>query len=157
MRSAAFIVPGRGSFAECTAEKERKSMTRAPEPNVVAIINSNEDVVEAIRLILGDVGFITVGAHLVDFKKGRRDLVSFLQEHNPRVIVLDIAPPYEENWNFFQLIQNSQAARGRQFVLTTTNKNILEELVGKTHTIELVGKPFDLDEIVKAVQKMSKA
>ena len=138
------------------AEKERKSMTSAPEPNVVAIINSNEDVVEAVRLILGDAGFVTIGAHLVDFKKGRRDLVAFLQEHDPRVIVLDIAPPYEENWNFFQLMKNSQAARGRQFVLTTTNKKILEDLVGKTSTIELVGKPFDLDEIVKAVQKMMK-
>jgi DNA-binding response OmpR family regulator len=138
------------------AEKERKSMTSAPEPNIVAIINTNEDVVEAIRLILGDAGFVTIGAHLVDFKKGRRDLVAFLQEHNPRVIVLDIAPPYEENWNFFQLMKNSQAARGRQFVLTTTNKKILEDLVGKTSTIELVGKPFDLDEIVKAVQKMMK-
>jgi DNA-binding response OmpR family regulator len=131
-------------------------MTSAPEPNVVAIINSNEDVVEAIRLILGDAGFVTIGAHLVDFKKGRRDLVAFLLEHDPRVIVLDIAPPYEENWNFFQLMKNSQAARGRQFVLTTTNKKILEDLVGKTSTIELVGKPFDLDEIVKAVQKMMK-
>jgi DNA-binding NtrC family response regulator len=136
--------------------EREKSMTSAPEPNVVAIINSNEDVVEAIRLILGDAGFVTIGAHLVDFKKGRRDLVAFLQEHDPRVIVLDIAPPYEENWNFFQLMKNSQAARGRQFVLTTTNKKILEDLVGKTSTIELVGKPFDLDEIVKAVQKMMK-
>ena len=132
-------------------------MTSAPEPNVVAIINSNEDIVEAIRLILGDAGFVTVGAHLVDFKKGRQDLVAFLQEHNPRVIVLDIAPPYEENWNFFQLIKNTLAAEGRQFVLTTTNKKILEDLVGKTSTIELIGKPFDLDEIVKAVQKMMKA
>jgi CheY-like chemotaxis protein len=139
------------------AGKESNTMTGTPQPNVVAIINSNEDIVEAIRLILGDAGFVTVGAHLVDFKKGRLDLVSFLEEHNPRVIVLDIAPPYEENWNFFRLIQNSQAANGRQFVLTTTNKKILEKLVGKTPTIELVGKPFDLDEIVKAVQKMSKA
>jgi DNA-binding response OmpR family regulator len=132
-------------------------MTSAPEPNVVAIINSNEDIVEAIRLILGDAGFVTVGAHLVDFKKGRQDLVAFLQENNPRVIVLDIAPPYEENWNFFQLIKNTLAAEGRQFVLTTTNKKILEDLVGRTSTIELIGKPFDLDEIVKAVQKMMKA
>jgi CheY-like chemotaxis protein len=156
-RSAAFLVSGRGCFAECMAEKERISMTSTPQPDVVAIINSNEDVVEAIRLILGDAGFVTVGAHLVDFKKGRLDLVTFLQEHNPRVIVLDIAPPYVENWNFFQLMKDTQAANGRQFVLTTTNKKILDELVGKTHTIELVGKPFDLDEIVKAVQKMSKA
>ncbi|HZU67659.1 MAG TPA: hypothetical protein VFA09_10315 [Ktedonobacteraceae bacterium] len=132
-------------------------MSSAPDPNVVAIINSNEDIVEAIRLILGDAGFVTVGAHLVDFKKGRQDFVAFLREHNPRVLVIDIAPPYEENWNFFQLLKNSEATKGRQFVLTTTNRKVLEELVGKTVSIELVGKPFDLDEIVKAVEKMMKA
>ena len=132
-------------------------MTNAPKSNVVAIINSNEDIVEAIRLILGDAGFVTVGAHLVDFKKGRQDLVAFLQEHNPKVIVVDIAPPYEENWNFFQLMKDSQAAKDRHFVLTTTNKKILEDLVGETVSIELVGKPFDLDEIVKAVQKTMKS
>src|SRR5690349_19503607 len=111
-------------------------MTSTSEPNVVAVINSNEDIVESIRLILGDAGFVTVGAHLVDFKKGRQELVAFLQEHNPKVIVLDIAPPYEENWNFFQLMKNSQEVSGRHFVLTTTNKKILEGLVGKTPTIE---------------------
>ncbi len=143
---------------KCTSEKESNPMTSTPpEQNVVAVINSNEDIVESIRLILGDAGFITIGAHLVDFKKGRQDLVAFLQEHNPKVIVLDIAPPYEENWHFFQLLKNSQEVSGRHFVLTTTNKKILEGLVGKTPTIELVGKPFDLDEIVKAVQKMMKA
>lgn len=142
---------------KCKAEKERKTLTNIPESNIVAIINSNEDIVEAIRLILGDAGFVTVGAHLVDFKKGRQDLVAFLEEHNPSVIVLDIAPPYDENWNFFQLMKNTQAVKGRQFVLTTTNKKVLEDLVGETVSIELVGKPFDLDEIVKAVQKMVKS
>ncbi|HLH63983.1 MAG TPA: hypothetical protein VKV20_20085 [Ktedonobacteraceae bacterium] len=132
-------------------------MSSAPESNVVAIINSNEDIVEAIRLILGDAGFVTVGAHLVDFKKGRQDFVAFLGEYNPKVIILDIAPPYEENWNFFQLLKNSEAAKGRQFILTTTNRKVLEGLVGETVSIELVGKPFDLEEIVKAVEKMMKA
>ena len=121
--------------------------------NVVAVINSNEDIVETIQLVLSDAGFVAVGSHLVDFKKGRKDFVAFLQEHNPKVIVLDIAPPYQENWAFFQLMRNAREVADRKFVLTTTNKKILEDLVGATEAIEIVGKPFDIEEILAAVQK----
>jgi len=73
------------------------------------------------------------------------------------VIVYDIAPPYEENWQFLQLVKDAQQAQGRQFVLTTTNKAVLERLVGQTDAIEIIGKPFDLDEIVTAVKKKLEA
>ena len=92
----------------------------------VAVINSNEDIVEAIRLMLDDAGIASVGAHVVDFKKGRKDLIAFYHDYNPRVIVYDIAPPYEENWTFFQLVKATQETQGRHFLLTTTNKAVLD-------------------------------
>jgi DNA-binding NtrC family response regulator len=69
------------------------------------------------------------------------------------VIIFDIAPPYEENWTFFQLIKNVKEVEGRKFIITTTNKGILETFVGKTDAIEIVGKPFDIEEIVTTVKK----
>jgi hypothetical protein len=42
--------------------------------------------------------------------------------------------------------------RGRQLVVTTTNKRALE-LVGETGAIEIIGKPYDLDHVVDAVKK----
>ncbi len=38
-------------------------------------------------------------------------------------------------------------------VLTTTNKRVLEALVGPTDVLELIGKPFDLDELFAAVAR----
>lgn len=122
----------------------------------VAVINSNEDIVEAIQLILNDAGYHSVGGHVIDFKKGRKDFVAFFKEHTPNVIIFDIAPPYEENWNFFQLIKNVKEAEGAQFIITTTNKGMLERFAGKTDAIEIVGKPFDLEEILMAVKKRFK-
>ena len=68
--------------------------------------------------------------------------------------VLDIAIPYEENWRFLQLLMSSESMNGRKVVITTTNKRALEQLIGqKTEAHELVGKPYDLQAIVDAVQR----
>lgn len=132
-------------------------MPETENRSLVAVINSNEDVVESIRLMLDDDGIRSVAGHVIDFKRGRQDFVAFLKEHDPRVIIYDIAPPYEENWRFLQLLKDSQEAQGRQFILTTTNKAVLERLVGQTDAIEIIGKPFDLDEIVTAAKEKLQA
>ena len=67
-------------------------MTNKHPIHTVAVINSNEDIIEFLRLLLEDEGFHAVGEHLVSFKKGRVDFAAFCQQHQPEVFVLDIAP-----------------------------------------------------------------
>lgn len=122
----------------------------------VAVINSNEDIVQAIQLMLSEEGFHSVGAHVIDFKHGRKDFVAFCQEYNPQVILFDIAPPYEENWNFFQLLKNTQVAAERAFIVTTTNTAALEKVVGETVAIEILGKPFEMEEMLTAIHNKLK-
>jgi hypothetical protein len=38
-------------------------------------------------------------------------------------------------------------------VLTTTNNRALDELVGPTPTHELLGKPYEIDELLAAVHR----
>src|SRR5690349_12147373 len=113
--------------------------------SVIAVVNSNDDIVELVRAVLEEEGFLTVKAHIPDIRRGRVDFVQFLEEEDPRVIVYDVAPPFEESWRFLHLILSSRAADGRQFVVTTTNRTALETLVGDTDAIELLGKPYDLN------------
>jgi DNA-binding NtrC family response regulator len=116
----------------------------------VAIFNSSEDTVEALRIIFERHGCETVSAHIDEIKRGAVDFVEFVKTHDPRALVYDIAPPYDHNWTFLKLIRNTEVMRGRPVVVTTTNKANLERLVGPTDAIEIIGKPYDLEQVVLA-------
>jgi CheY-like chemotaxis protein len=121
---------------------------------LIAIINTTVETIDMLREVLEDEGFAAVAAYVVALKRGDQDLATFFAEHQPQAVIFDIAIPYEENWNFLQqqVLPASRLAEGR-FVLTTTNKAVLERLVGPTAAIEIVGKPFDLETIVTAVRR----
>ena len=118
----------------------------------VAILNSSEDTVEMLRIQLENAGMVTVGGHVPDIKRGKLDFQDFVGRHRPDVIVWDIGPPYEENWTFFNLVRTTDAAREVRFVLTTTNRDRLLKVCGDCDPVEIVGKPYDLDQVTKAVQ-----
>jgi CheY-like chemotaxis protein len=128
-------------------------VTTKQRASMVAIINSSSAVIELLRTLLESAGYETVTAHIDDIKNGGLDLLDFLKTHDPQVVIYDISIPYEENWTFLKLVRDTEAASGRRFVITTTNKQRLEQLVGPTDTLEIVGKPFDLDQVLAAVQR----
>jgi DNA-binding response OmpR family regulator len=121
---------------------------------VIAIVNTSEEVSELLKEVLQEEGFPRVVIRfIVNFKKGLDDFGSFLRSYNPIVIIYDIAIPYRENWDYFQKLRNEEEARGRSFLLTTTNKAALEGFVGPTETLEIVGKPFDLQALIASVRR----
>jgi DNA-binding NtrC family response regulator len=119
----------------------------------IAVINDNDDVLALMRRWLESDGFTVVTEHVTNLKDGRLDLAEFVEAHDPEVIVYDVAPPYEHNWAFLKVVQGSEPARGRPFVLTTTNKAALERFVGPTGAHEILVKPFDLGEVTAAVRR----
>ncbi len=128
-------------------------MSDPKHEKVIAVVNSNEDTVEMLRSCLQQHGFSSiVTGHIHDFKTGLSDFPDFVSQHDPKVIVYDVSIPYDKNWTFLRLLLDTEAMRGRKVVVTTTNKVRLEELVGPTEAIEIVGKPYDLERIVGAVK-----
>ena len=63
------------------------------KPPVVALFNSNDDTVELIRAWFEGAGIVVVSAHLDEVKRGSVDLMSFVDQHKPAAVVIDIAPP----------------------------------------------------------------
>jgi DNA-binding NtrC family response regulator len=133
-------------------------MTEWQTPIVVAVLNTNDDLVELLRVALEQAGMIVVSAHIDDLRRGTLDLPNFLRQHDPRVVVYDVPPPYEAHWRFFEHLRQSPDLQGREFILTSTNVDRLYETVGTKEPIfELVGKPYDLERITRAVKEASRA
>jgi DNA-binding response OmpR family regulator len=120
----------------------------------VGVFNASDDTVEMLCDMLELHGLRGVNAHVSDIERGDVDFVAFIAEMNPDVLIWDISPPYDRNWNFFQLVRSSEVVKSRGIVVTTTHKAHLDKIAGHdTGAIEIIGKPYDLDLIIKAVKK----
>ncbi len=130
----------------------------ANTPAVVAIVNTNPDLVRMLRMALERAGFIVFEIFIEDIKLGAADVDSFLSQHNPKVIVYDLAPPYDVNWRFLDHLRTATDFRDRQFVLTSVNVRNAEEVVkGDESVYEIVGEDKDIAEVVRAVREASRA
>jgi hypothetical protein len=126
-------------------------------PPVVAVINSTSDIVDMLRLALERAGLTVVSALTRDIREGHVDIERFVQQHDPRVILYDIAPPYDANWNLFQHMAGIPVMSGRQFVITSTNARQVEDLAGpQEHVYEIVGKQRDIGAIMQATREALK-
>jgi CheY-like chemotaxis protein len=138
------------------------AMTRSSgdvdKPIVVAIVNTNPDVVRRLRIALEQVGFVVLVVHVEEMKLGVADVDTLLNQHDPRVIVYDVAPPYEQNWRFLDHLRANTGFKGRQFVLTSVNLKRLNDVVAKEESVyEVAGESTDIEQIVRAVKEASRA
>ena len=131
---------------------EIKTHSSRPPP-VVVLINASDDTVEMVKRMLEVNGISCLtSCHFTDLKKGIINFSDFLKRNNPDVVIFDISPPYLENWRFFETMRDSREMNDRGIVLTTTNKIRLDEIVGNnSNAIEIVGKPYDLQQISNAI------
>jgi DNA-binding response OmpR family regulator len=129
------------------------SPTRTAD-GVVALFNASDDTIDMVQRLLTASGDQTlIWCHFADLKKGIVDFGKYMDKHNPEVVIFDLSPPYDENWRFFKTMRDAATMKGRGVVLTTTNKNRLDEVLGQdSHALEVVGKPKDLQQIGDAIK-----
>ena len=124
------------------------------KPPVILIMNTSPDTVEMLRIVLENEGFVVVSAYTHDLREARVDIEVVARQYAPRLVVYDIAPPYEKNWRQFLTTCAMPALAGIHFVVTTTNARHVKEVAGADRSIyEIVGKPYDLGVLVQAVKE----
>ena len=131
------------------------SGSRKAKDGIVALFNASDDTVDMVGKILTESGAnqTLISCHFADLKKGIVDFDTYVNEHNPEVVVFDLSPPYDENWTFFKTMRDHKSMVGRGIVLTTTNKSRLDEIVGEDSVaLEVVGRAKDLLEIASAIK-----
>jgi DNA-binding response OmpR family regulator len=128
---------------------------REPKPKLVAMLNSNDDLVRLIRETLHDEGYLTIQAHITDLRDGNIDITRFLEDRDPPVIIYDLAAPFTLNWQFFQIFSAHRAMRNRRVILTTNNAAALKDICG-VEALQVVGADEDLAELVARVNAQFK-
>ena len=125
-------------------------------PPVVAILNTNDDTVEMLRMLLESNGMVGVSMHVNEIKRGTVDFGAFLEEHDPRVLILDLPPPYDRSWLMYEHLRALPSTQKRKFVLTSTNPARVRQVAGADEqpVFEVIGKPYDLQAIVDAVKAL---
>jgi hypothetical protein len=120
----------------------------------VVLFEASEDTVAMMQALLTEAGASQslLRVPLADLKRGITDFRRYLDQHNPEVVIVDISPPYDENWAFFVTMRDTVSMEGRGIVLTTTSNQRLDEVIGEdSHAFEVVGTDLDhariLDEI----------
>jgi DNA-binding response OmpR family regulator len=123
---------------------------------VVAVINTNPDLVELLKARIESAGFVVLVMHVAEIRAGL-DVRAVMAQHDPQVIVYDVVAPYERNWRFLQHLRETMF-KDRRFVLTGPNRSGLERLVGSDERVyEIVNDRDDIDAIVQAVREAARA
>jgi CheY-like chemotaxis protein len=127
-----------------------------PTLPVVAVINTNPDLVELLKARIEAAGFVVLILHVADIRHGL-DLRAVLATHDPRVVVYDVVMPYDRNWRFLQHLRET-SLKNAQLVLTTPNAAALSRLIGKDEKVyEVLDDRHDIDAIVQAVREAARA
>jgi DNA-binding NarL/FixJ family response regulator len=127
---------------------------RALNAQVVAVFNATPDALTMLRMALGHAGFPTVGGFVHEIIDGEIDLDALVREHQPRVIVYDVVPPYDAHWQILQQHKAQPALAGCLFVLTSTRKAYVERLAsGDPQVFSVLDTPYDLDVVVRTVRE----
>jgi CheY-like chemotaxis protein len=121
---------------------------------VAAVFNSSDDMVELLRMMLENHGFVVVTGHIDALRRSEIDLEAFVRQYQPSVVIYDLIPPYDRHWAFLDHLRAVSPLKDIPFVITSTNSKMARELAGRSErVIEILGRPFEMEELLTAAKR----
>ena len=118
---------------------------------VIAILNSDDDVLTQLRQAFEAAAFSVVTEHVAEFGS-EEDLIRFLDEHQAQVILYDIARPLATNVAAFQRLYAAAQARDYAFIVTTPRRVPVAGRVSQVAVAEAGTGVMNVDDAVRAAR-----
>ncbi|HEX8997999.1 MAG TPA: response regulator [Ktedonobacterales bacterium] len=116
----------------------------------ILVINDTQEILEAFRDILEDEGYETL---LYSYAVTNVDEI---EQVHPDLIILDYIFGGEKlGWQTLQLLKMRRSTAGIPIILCTAATREVRDIDGylATHDIQLVAKPFNIDDLLSAVKQ----
>ncbi len=131
-----------------TPSKQHKK--EQPTAIRILVINDTQEILEAFRDILEDEGY---EALLYSFAVTN---IADIERLKPDLIILDYIFGTEKlGWQTLQLLKMHRSTAGIPVILCTAATREVREIDGYlvAHDIQVVAKPFDIDDLLNAVRQ----
>lgn len=112
----------------------------------VLIVEDDNDLLDAMELLLSGSGYRVMTAH-----EGREALERVAREM-PGVILLDMRMPGMNGWDFAREYRRLYGRSAAPIVMVTAAEDV-EKRAEEIEADDYLGKPFDIADVLKTVQK----
>lgn len=110
----------------------------------IMIVDDEPDIRETVKKILEKNKYMVITAVNGD------DCLKKLEKENPDLILMDIMMPGTPVGEVVKKIKNTKIA---YLSVVRTSEAEKEELLGQSNIVDFIQKPFDINELVKKVEK----
>lgn len=120
------------------------------ETKKVVCIEDEQEMIDLVKLILGQHGFEVVGA--VGGQEGLEKVASIM----PDLILLDLMMPGINGWQVYQKLRASPELRHIPVIMVTAKAQSIDKVLGLhiARVDDYITKPFGPQELVQSVQKV---
>ncbi len=114
----------------------------------ILIVDDEQDIVESLKFVLETAGFNCYTAF--DGEEGLR----LAKEIIPDLMILDVMMPKINGYKISRLLKYDSKYKEIPILMITARSQEEDKLIGEeTGANEYITKPFDLDDVLKQVEK----
>ena len=114
----------------------------------ILIVDDEQDIVESLKFVLEGCSYMCYCAY------NGEDGLKLAREIMPDLIILDVMMPRINGYKISRLLKFDKKYKDIPILMVTARSQEEDKLIGEeTGADEYITKPFDLDDVIKVVQK----
>lgn len=114
----------------------------------ILIVDDEQDIVESLKFVLEGFNYTCYCAY------NGEDGLQLAREIMPDLIILDVMMPRINGYKISRLLKFDKKYKDIPILMITARSQEEDKLIGEeTGADEYITKPFDIDEVVKIIQK----